>query len=81
MLFRSPDALPREVIAHEDGAPRLRYSTDSPLRTTSGDLEAMALYSGQGLGSITDIPTAAARLRRITAEAEACLTRLMETQV
>lgn len=81
LLGHDPDALPREVIAHEDGAPRLRYSTDSPLRTTSGDLEAMALYSGQGLGSITDIPTAAARLRRITAEAEACLTRLMETQV
>lgn len=84
LLGHDPDALPREVIAHEDGAPRLRFSTDSPLRTTTGDLEAMALYAGQGLGSINTIPTAAARLHQITTEAETCLARLcnpMETRI
>ena len=80
LLGHDPDALPREVIAHEDGAPRLRFATDSPLRNTTGNLEAMALYAGQGLGSITDIPTAAQRLNQIATEAEACLARLKETE-
>ncbi|MDR5654643.1 NAD(P)H-dependent flavin oxidoreductase [Ruixingdingia sedimenti] len=71
-----PAALPREVIAQEDGRPILRYSTDSPLRTTTGDLEAMALFAGQGVDAITAVIPAGDRLRRIMAEAEAILTRL-----
>lgn len=71
-----PDALPREVIADEGGRPILRYSTDSPLRITTGDLEAMALFAGQGVGAIGDIPSAGARLERIAADAGAILDRL-----
>ena len=71
-----PDRLPREVIADEGGRPILRYSTDSPLRITTGDLEAMSLFAGQGVGAIRDIPTAAGRLDQIITEAGAVLDRL-----
>lgn len=58
-----PATLPRETIAWDDTQPRLRFSTDSPLRTTTGDLEAMALFAGQGTGAISDIVPAGSRLR------------------
>lgn len=68
-LGHDPDSLPRETIAHDDDQPRLRFSTDSPLRTTTGDLEAMALYAGQGAGNIPDVVPAAARLNAMVAQA------------
>lgn len=68
-LGHDPDSLPREAIARDGDQPRLRFSTDSPLRTTTGDLEAMALYAGQGAGAIHDIPTAATRLDAMVAQA------------
>ena len=71
-----PADLPHEVIGDQNGRPILRYSTDSPLRDTSGDLEAMALYAGQGVDAITSVIPAAERLRHILAEAEAILKRL-----
>ncbi len=72
-----PDTLPRgEIIAHEDGRPLLRYSTDSPLRITTGDLEAMPNYAGQSAALITDLPTAAQRLATIMTEAQASLSQL-----
>lgn len=73
LLGHDPDKLPREVIAHDGDTPRLRYSTDSPMRTTTGDLEAMALFAGQGAGLIHDIPRAADRIRRIVEDARTCL--------
>ncbi|GKY87475.1 NAD(P)H-dependent flavin oxidoreductase [Sinisalibacter aestuarii] len=68
-LGHDPDSLPHVTIAFDGDQPRLRFSTDSPLRTTTGDLEAMALYAGQGAGAITDIPPAAARLADMVAQA------------
>ncbi|MCB1386849.1 MAG: nitronate monooxygenase [Nitratireductor sp.] len=68
-LGHDPDSLPREAIAWDGDQPRLRFSTDSPLRTTTGDLEAMALYAGQGAGAIGDVPPAAARLADMIAQA------------
>lgn len=69
LMNHDPDELPRETIAWDGDAPRLRFSTDSPLRTTTGDLEAMALYAGQGAGLIHDIPPAGERLRAMVSEA------------
>lgn len=60
-------------IGDEEGRPVYLFSTDSPLRTTTGDLEAMALYAGEGVGRVTAIVPAAERLRSIVAEAEAVL--------
>jgi len=76
LLGHDPDTLPREPVAWDDDVPRLRFSTDSPLRTTTGDLEAMAFYAGQGVGRITDVVPAGDRLRRMVDEAAALLTRL-----
>src|SRR3546814_14000040 len=53
-----------------------RFSTDSPLRTTTGDLEALALYAGQVAGLIDDIPPAASRVADIVDGAHAALARL-----
>ena len=78
LLGHDPAELPREVVADEGGRAILRYSTDSPLRITTGDLEAMALFAGESVAAITDIVPAAERIRRIMAEAEACRTRLMQ---
>lgn len=73
LLGHDPETLPRDPIAWDEGVPRLRFSTDSPLRTTTGDLEAMALYAGQGVGQITDVVPAGERLRRMADEAAAFL--------
>ena len=54
----------------------LRFSTDSPLRGTQGDLEAMALYAGQSAAFVTSVPTAAEVIARIMTEAEAALASL-----
>ncbi|PWE31251.1 nitronate monooxygenase [Maritimibacter sp. 55A14] len=72
-LGHDPDALPRETIACDDDQPRLRFSTDSPLRNTTGDLEAMALYAGQGVGTICDIVPGATRVADMVAQAERIL--------
>ncbi|SMC83094.1 NAD(P)H-dependent flavin oxidoreductase [Primorskyibacter flagellatus] len=69
-LGHDPDTLPREAIAWDDDQPRLRFSTDSPLRTTTGDLEAMALFAGRSAGRISDIPHAADRLGGMVAQAQ-----------
>ncbi len=68
-LGYDPERLPREPIAWDGDQARLRFSTDSPLRTTTGDLEAMALYSGQGAGAIDRVMPAAERVAIIAADA------------
>ena len=69
LLGHDPDELPRDVIAWDDDQGRYRYSTDSPLRTTRGDLEAMANYAGQGSGLIRNIVPAAQRIEQMVQEA------------
>jgi len=76
LMGYDPDTLPRDVIAHDSGQPLLRFSTDSPMRHTTGSLEEMALYAGQGAGLIRDVVPAAERLRRMVDEAAACLAAL-----
>ena len=56
-------------IAREGGRPIHLFSTDSPLRNTVGDLEAMALYAGTGAGRVTGILPAGERLRRMADDA------------
>jgi nitronate monooxygenase len=63
----------RVVIGDEDGRPIYLFSTDSPLRSMTGDFEVMALYSGMGVGRIDAIVSAGERLRTIVAEASAIL--------
>lgn len=72
-LGHDPATLPREPVAWDNGQPLLRYSTDSPMRHTTGDLEAMALYAGDGVGQIHSVVPAAQRLARIVSEARQAL--------
>jgi len=76
LLGHDPATLPREAIAEDSGQPLLRYSTDSPMRHTTGALEEMALYAGQGVGLVCDVVPAGERLRRMVEEAVTCLDAL-----
>lgn len=76
LLGHDPGKLPREVIARDTGRPIYRYSTDSPLRTTEGDLEALALLAGEAVGLIDDVPPAEEVIRDMVREAEEVLRRL-----
>lgn len=61
----------RTVVGDEEGRPIYLFSTDSPLRSMTGDFEAMALYAGQGVGQVQAVEPAADAVRRILAEAAA----------
>lgn len=65
----------RVVIGEEEGRPIYLFSTDSPLRSMSGDFEAMALYAGTGVAGVTEIISAKERVHRIVAEASRLLRR------
>ena len=65
----SEEDVARTVIGQDAGRPIYLFSTDSPLRSTTGDLEAMALYAGQGVGRVDAVVGAGERLLRIAAHA------------
>ncbi len=68
-----PFGFHRDVIGADGERPIHLFGVASPLRTTTGDLEAMPLYAGQGIGRISAIVPAAERLRDIAREATAIL--------
>jgi nitronate monooxygenase len=68
-----PYASGRTVIGWEEGRPISLFSTDSPLRSTAGDLGAMALYAGMGVGRVSKMVGAGRRIAGIVAEAETLL--------
>ena len=65
-----PHAAESVVIGDEDGRPIRLFSTDSPLRSMSGEFAAMALYAGTGVGRVHDVVAAGERLRSIVQAAE-----------
>lgn len=66
---------PQDVIGAEGERPIRLFSTDSPLRSMTGDFEAMALYAGQGVGRISAVVPAGDRVRSIAREASRLLRR------
>ncbi|WIY52231.1 nitronate monooxygenase [Devosia sp. YIM 151766] len=70
----NPGAGAERPIGEEEGRPIYLFSTDSPLRTMTGDFASMALYAGTGVGSITEIKPAGTVIDDILEEAEALLT-------
>jgi nitronate monooxygenase len=60
-----PGQRPREAQTIAEGIPR--YAVNLPLANTAGDVEAMAMYAGQGVGTIDDIEPAAAIVERFAA--------------
>jgi nitronate monooxygenase len=63
----------RAIIGEEAGRPIYLFSTDSPLRSMTGDFGAMALYAGTGVGSLRAIVPAAERINEIVVAAEQLL--------
>lgn len=57
-----PGSRPNEkeqIGAYPNGDPVLRYQSYTPLPETSGDVEAMSLWSGQGVSLVRDVMPAA----------------------
>ncbi len=59
----------RTPIGDEEGRPIYLFSTDSPLRSMTGDFEAMALYAGRGVDRIDAIVPAAALVAQLEQDA------------
>jgi nitronate monooxygenase len=76
----APPPEDRRTVADDAGRPIYAYSTDSPLKTTTGDLEMLAKFSGQVCGLIDDCPSAADRIARIVAAAERTIAGLQHSQ-
>jgi nitronate monooxygenase len=73
-----PGARPGEgetVATGEDGRAIERYSNDAPVVGASGDIAAMALYAGQGVGLARRVQLAADIVREVAAEAAQALSR------
>jgi nitronate monooxygenase len=62
------------VACSTNGEPIPRYEDTAPRIGMTGDVEAMALYAGQGVGQVTDVPKAGELVRRLWKEAQAYLT-------
>ncbi len=69
-LRGDPATAERMVIGQDDGRPIVLFSTDSPLRSTTGELDLMALYSGTGVGRITRVQPAGERIKAIVTAAD-----------
>ena len=54
-----------EVLGEHEGAPIARYSADDPRRATTGDIEAMCLYAGAGVGAVTAVEPAATVVEQV----------------
>lgn len=75
-----PDQLPRVVIGDEEGRPLYKFGTDSPLRSTTGDFEQMALYAGEGAALVSAVRPAAEIIAAMIREAEQAMSALRATQ-
>jgi nitronate monooxygenase len=74
----SPGERPGEgelIATGEEGSPVARYSNDAPVTGASGDIEAMALYAGQGVGLVQRRQPAGEIVREVAAEAIQTLAR------
>jgi nitronate monooxygenase len=66
-----------DVVARRaDGSEILRYSSVTVRAGTTGDIDALSLWAGQGVGLVHEVLPAGEIVRRIAAEAEAILERL-----
>lgn len=64
-----------QPLAKQDGAPVYPFSTDSPLLGAIGDLEAMALYCGQGCGAVNAIKHSELVIADLMAQADRLLSQ------
>jgi nitronate monooxygenase len=64
------------VAATADGTPVVRYSVEDPTSEMTGELEALALYAGQGVALVHDVLPAGEIVRTMAAEAMRVLAHL-----
>jgi nitronate monooxygenase len=64
------------VAARADGTPIARYSSSMPVESISGDIEALSMWSGQGIGLADRVQPAAEIVAELVAEAEQTIERL-----
>ena len=66
-----------DVVAHQaNGDPIPRYSTEDPNGTISGDVTAMCMYAGQGIGVVNDVKPVATIMDEMMEVAGAVLSKL-----
>ena len=59
-----------QVADHAVFGPAMRYETIPPLVGHEGELEGMAMYAGEGVGAVNDVPTAGELIDRLWSEYE-----------
>jgi len=65
-----------EVARRADGTPIIRYSSAMPLAGTTGDIEALSMWSGQGIGLADRVQPVSEIVRDLVDEARATLAGL-----
>lgn len=75
LFGNDPYSLPRETIARDESGLIPKYSTDSPLRSTTGELEKMALFAGQSSALVHAIESAGEVVERMLGEAVEAVAR------
>jgi nitronate monooxygenase len=75
-LGNDPYALPHDIIAEDEWGTIPKYSTVSPLRSTTGELEKMALYAGQSSALVHARESAEQVIERMLSEAVEALDRV-----
>jgi nitronate monooxygenase len=64
------------VASRADGSPIVRYSSSMPVESISGDIEALSMWAGQGIGLADRVQPAGEIVRELVDEAEAAAARL-----
>jgi nitronate monooxygenase len=63
------------IATRADGSKIARYSSSMPVESISGDIEALSMWAGQGVGLVDRVQPAAEIVRELIDEAEAALSR------
>jgi nitronate monooxygenase len=65
------------VAARPDGTPIVRYSSSMPVAGISGDIEALSMWSGQGIGLVDRVQPAAEIVRELVDETDGAIAALV----
>lgn len=76
LFGNDPYSLPREIIARDEAGEIPKYSTESPLRSTTGQLEKMALFAGQSCALVHARESAQQVIERMLREAVDAIERM-----
>lgn len=64
------------VATRGDGTPIVRYSSSMPVASIEGDIEALSMWAGQGIGLVDRVQPAAEIVRELVDEADEVSSRL-----